>query len=213
MPACEGRGAQVPRRGAQAGAPRGQGGPSRRDEVARQGRTKQWSRPRQWQRVPMRQSVHGAAAHRERSAPRGGGRWQAGVRKRRGVPCLARPLWSPGRRAVGWSLRGPPSSPSPPGAGACCRGGCGVSVSLVRATSGCRRSSGLGGVPGAGRPCHAQRLMTLACARRWGVGRWRLGLPTRGRQRPAVPGGRGPVSAGRPRRWHPWSRAGGGRVP
>jgi hypothetical protein len=31
-------------------------------------RTTPWSRPRQWELLLMRQSVHGAAAHRERSA-------------------------------------------------------------------------------------------------------------------------------------------------
>ena len=43
----------------------GRGG-SGRVRSPRRGLTKHWSRPRQWSLLPMRQSVHGAAAHRRR---------------------------------------------------------------------------------------------------------------------------------------------------
>ena len=106
-----------------------------------------------------------------------------------------------------------PSSPSPPGGCACCRVRRGVPVGLVRATPGCRRSSGAGCVPGGGSACHAPRLITRACARRWGVGaRASRQPPTR--------------SAAPPRGWRLQFRlggastavaalapAGGGRVP
>ena len=95
------------------------------------------------------------------------------VRERRGVPVAG--VWriTRGRRGVGrpveheratsiavssWHVRvllGPPW---------------GARRSGMRATSGRRRSSGPGRVPGGGSACHAHRLMPLAGARRWGAG-------------------------------------------